>query len=114
MANQSSDEEVFYFSNTEFTREDLIASLNEMVHEYRKLYQTFEEVKAENVDLKNSSVEPRSVQLGKDDSLQIELSKLKAENDSLRLRSSGLEAENERLNEVMSLMDLCQQIQIDF
>ncbi|KZV19231.1 hypothetical protein F511_20967 [Dorcoceras hygrometricum] len=73
MAKQSSDDEVFDFSNTEFTREDLITALNEMVHEYRKLSQTFEEVKAENIDLKNSSVEPRSVQL-----------------------------ENERLNEVMS------------
>ncbi|KZV20698.1 hypothetical protein F511_09675 [Dorcoceras hygrometricum] len=73
-----------------------------MVQEYLKLSQTFEEVKAENVDLKNISVEPRSVQLGKTDSLQIELSKLKAENDSLRLRSSELKAENERLNEVMS------------
>ncbi|KZV46027.1 hypothetical protein F511_27796 [Dorcoceras hygrometricum] len=102
MANQSTEEEVLDFSNTEFTREDLINALNEIVHEYRKLSQTFEEVKAENVDLKNSSVEPRSVQLGKADSLQIELSKLKAENDSLRLRSSELEAENENLNEVMS------------
>ncbi|KZV28035.1 filament-like plant protein 7 [Dorcoceras hygrometricum] len=102
MANQSSDDEVFDFSNTEFTREDLITALNEMVQEYRKLSQKLEEVKAENVDLKNSSVEPRSVQLGETDSLQVELSKLKAENDSLRLRSSELKAENERLNEVMS------------
>ncbi|KZV43604.1 hypothetical protein F511_16496 [Dorcoceras hygrometricum] len=73
-----------------------------MVQEYRKLSQTFEEVKAENVDLKNSSVEPRSVQLGKTDSLQIDLSRLKTENDSLRLRSCELEDENKRLNEVMS------------
>ncbi|KZV36768.1 hypothetical protein F511_26620 [Dorcoceras hygrometricum] len=102
MANQSSEDAVFDFSNTEFTREDLITALNEMVQEYRKLSQTFEEVKAENMDLKNSSVEPRTVQLGKTDSLQIELSKLKTENDSLRLRSCELEAENERLNEVMS------------
>ncbi|KZV14318.1 hypothetical protein F511_19461 [Dorcoceras hygrometricum] len=102
MANQSSDDEVFYFSNTEFTREDLITALNEMVQEYRNLSQTFEGLKVENVDLKNSSVEPRSVQLGKTDSLQIELSKLKAESDSLILRSSELKAENERLNEVMS------------
>ncbi|KZV06910.1 spindle pole body component 110-like [Dorcoceras hygrometricum] len=102
MSNQSLDDEVFDFSNTEFTREDLITALNEMVHEYHKLSQTFEEVKAKYVDLKNSSVEPRSVQLGKTDSLQIELSKLKDENDSLRLRSCELKAENKRLNEVMS------------
>ncbi|KZV29778.1 hypothetical protein F511_44261 [Dorcoceras hygrometricum] len=102
MANQSSDDEVFDFSNTEFTREDLITALNEMVHEYKKLSQTFEEVKAENMDLKNSSVEPNTVQLGETDSLQIELSKLKTENESLRLRSCELESENERLKFVMS------------
>ncbi|KZT76065.1 hypothetical protein F511_46911 [Dorcoceras hygrometricum] len=102
MANQTSEDEVFNFSNTEFTREDLICALNEMVKEYRKLSQTFEEVKAENVDLKNSSVEPRSVQLGKTDSLQIELSKLKTKNECLRIRSSELESEIEKLKLIMS------------
>ncbi|KZV29079.1 hypothetical protein F511_42568 [Dorcoceras hygrometricum] len=71
-----------------------------MVHEYKKNSQTFEEVKAENMDLKNSSVEPSTTQLGETDSLQIEMSKLK--NESLRLRSCELEYENERLNLVMS------------
>ncbi|KZV38165.1 peroxidase 27 [Dorcoceras hygrometricum] len=69
-----------------------------MVHEYKKLSQTFEEVNAENMDLKNSSVEPSTVQLGETDSSQIELTKLKSENDSLRLRSYELESENKRLN----------------
>ncbi|KZV30826.1 hypothetical protein F511_36702 [Dorcoceras hygrometricum] len=101
MANQPSDDEVFDFSKNEFTQENLINALNEMVHEYRKLSQTFEEVKAENMDLKNSSVEPSTVQLGETDSLQIELSKLKTENQSLRLRSCELESKNERLNQVM-------------
>ncbi|KZV38094.1 DNA (cytosine-5)-methyltransferase DRM2 [Dorcoceras hygrometricum] len=54
------------------------------------------------MDLKNRSVKPSTVELGEADSLQTELSKLKAENDSLRLSSCELEAENERLNEVMS------------
>ncbi|KZV33443.1 hypothetical protein F511_17759 [Dorcoceras hygrometricum] len=102
MANQPSDGEVFDFSNTEFTREDLINALNEVVHEYRKLSQTFEEVNAENNSLKNSSVEPSTAQLGETDSFQTELSKLKSENESLRLRSCELESENERLNLVMS------------
>ncbi|KZV50163.1 hypothetical protein F511_20411 [Dorcoceras hygrometricum] len=47
MANQSSEDEVFDFSIVEFTREDLIGALNDMVQEYRKLSHTFEEVKAE-------------------------------------------------------------------
>ncbi|KZV30909.1 hypothetical protein F511_33444 [Dorcoceras hygrometricum] len=102
MANQTTEDEVFDFSNTEFTREDLINTLNEMVHEYRKLSQTFEEIKAENGCLKSSSVEPSTAQLGESDSLQTELSKLRIENESLRNKSCELTSENERLNEVMS------------
>ncbi|KZV24583.1 hypothetical protein F511_38795 [Dorcoceras hygrometricum] len=102
MADQTSDDEVFDFSTIEFTREDLISALNDMVKEYRKLSHTFKEVKAENDDLKNSSVEPSTVELGEAESLQIELSKLKAENELLRNESIELKAENEILNEVMS------------
>ncbi|KZV57370.1 hypothetical protein F511_34943 [Dorcoceras hygrometricum] len=87
---------------SEFTREDLINALNEMVHEYRKLSQTFEETKAENGCLKNSSVEPSTAQLGEADNLQTELSKLKIENDLLRTMSCELSSENERLSQVMS------------
>ncbi|KZV26602.1 DEAD-box ATP-dependent RNA helicase 3, chloroplastic [Dorcoceras hygrometricum] len=101
MADQTSDDEVFDFSNIEFTREDLVSALNDMVKEYRNLTHTFEEVKAENANLKNSSVEPRNVELGEADSLQIELNKPMAENELLRNESSELRAENERLNEVM-------------
>ncbi|KZV38125.1 hypothetical protein F511_28128 [Dorcoceras hygrometricum] len=102
MADQTSDDEVFDFSNVEFTREDLISALNDMVQEYRKLSHTFEEVKDENIDLKNSSVEPSTVQLGEADSLKIELSKLKAENELLRSKSCELESEIEKLNSIMS------------
>ncbi|KZV46083.1 hypothetical protein F511_27119 [Dorcoceras hygrometricum] len=62
----------------------------------RKLSHTFEEVKAENDDLKNSSAEPSAVELGEADSLKIELSKLTTENDLLISKSSELETENER------------------
>ncbi|KZV31152.1 hypothetical protein F511_28251 [Dorcoceras hygrometricum] len=40
-------EEGFDFSNPEFTREDLVTALNEMVLEYKKLSQSFAEFKAE-------------------------------------------------------------------
>ncbi|KZV37117.1 hypothetical protein F511_12752 [Dorcoceras hygrometricum] len=101
MADQTSDDEVFDFSNVEFTREDLVSALNEMVKEYMKLSHSFEEVKAENIDLKNSSAEPSAVELFEADSLKIELSKLTAENELLREESSELKAEIERLNELV-------------
>ncbi|KZV33877.1 hypothetical protein F511_15490 [Dorcoceras hygrometricum] len=102
MADQMADDEVFDFSNVEFTREDLVTALNDMVNEYRKLSHSFEEVKAENVDLKNSSVESSAVQLGDTDSLKIELSKLTAENDVLKNETSELKAEIEILKQVVS------------
>ncbi|KZV42994.1 hypothetical protein F511_37043 [Dorcoceras hygrometricum] len=102
MANQTSEDEVFDFSNVEFTREDLVIALNDMVKEYRKLYHSFEEVKAENSDLKNSSAEPSAVELGEADSLKIELSKLTAEDELLREESSELKAEIESINELVS------------
>ncbi|KZV57335.1 hypothetical protein F511_36464 [Dorcoceras hygrometricum] len=73
-----------------------------MVHEYQKLSQTFEDIKAENGCLKNSSVESSTAQLEDTGSLQTELSKLKIENDLLRTKSCELSSENERLSQVMS------------
>ncbi|KZV31456.1 hypothetical protein F511_37755 [Dorcoceras hygrometricum] len=102
MADQTSDDEVFDFSNVEFTREYLVSALNDMVKEYRKLSHSFEEVKAENSDLKNSSAEPSAVELGEADSLKIELSKLTVENELLREESSEIKAEIESLNELVS------------
>ncbi|KZV25091.1 hypothetical protein F511_43435 [Dorcoceras hygrometricum] len=101
MADQTSDDEVFDFSNVEFTREDLVSALNDMVKEYRKLSHSFEEVKAETSDLKNSSAEPSAVEIGEADSLKIELSKLTAENELMREESSELKAEIESLNELV-------------
>ncbi|KZV25828.1 hypothetical protein F511_12235 [Dorcoceras hygrometricum] len=73
-----------------------------MVKEYRKLSHSFEEVKVENADLKNSSVEPSAVEPGDTDSLKIELSKLTAENDVLKNETSELKAEIEILKQVLS------------
>ncbi|KZV34310.1 acyl-CoA-binding domain-containing protein 4 [Dorcoceras hygrometricum] len=102
MADQTSDDEVFDFSNVEFTRKDLVSALNNIVKEYRKLSHSFEEVKAENSDLKNSPAEPSTVELGEADSLKIELSKLTTENELLRAKSCELEAEIEDLNSILS------------
>ncbi|KZV18570.1 hypothetical protein F511_42531 [Dorcoceras hygrometricum] len=53
MADHMDDDEVFDFANTEFTREDLVQALNDMVHEYKTLSHTFKEIKVENASLKN-------------------------------------------------------------
>ncbi|KZV28149.1 hypothetical protein F511_27626 [Dorcoceras hygrometricum] len=102
MANQTSDDEVFDFSNVEFTREDLVQALNDMVHEYKTLSHTFEEIKAENASLKNSSAESSSDELEDTDSLKTELSRLKIENDLLRNEASELKAEVDKLTKEMS------------
>ncbi|KZV25123.1 hypothetical protein F511_27438 [Dorcoceras hygrometricum] len=59
-------------------------------------------IKAENKNLKNSSIESSTDTLEDIDSLKTELSKLMMGNELLRNKSSELKAENERLNEVMS------------
>ncbi|KZV35412.1 dystroglycan-like [Dorcoceras hygrometricum] len=102
MADQTDDDEVFDFANSEFTREDLVQALNDMVHEYKTLSHTFEEIKAENASLKNSSAESSSDELEDTDSLNTELSRLKIEIDLLRNEASELKAEVDKLTEEMS------------
>ncbi|KZV32044.1 spindle pole body component 110-like [Dorcoceras hygrometricum] len=89
-------EEVFDFSSPEFTREDLVTALNEMVLEYKKRSQSFDEVKSErescaaNVDLVGSS------------NMQAALSKLVTENEELRSRSEEMRHENQWLAAIIS------------
>ncbi|KZV18607.1 hypothetical protein F511_40396 [Dorcoceras hygrometricum] len=93
MADQTDEDEVFDFSNVEFTRDDLVIALNDMVKEYRKLSHSFEEAKAESMSLKSSSAESSSDELEDVDILKTELSKLQAENELLRNEISELKAE---------------------
>ncbi|KZV52959.1 hypothetical protein F511_34813 [Dorcoceras hygrometricum] len=93
MADQTDEDEVFDFSNVEFTRDDLVIALNDMVKEYRKLSHSFDEAKAENMSLKSSSAESSSDELEDADILKTELSKLQAENEMLRNEISELKAE---------------------
>ncbi|KZV32745.1 hypothetical protein F511_24184 [Dorcoceras hygrometricum] len=93
MADQTDEDEVFDFSNFEFTRYDLVIALNDMVKEYRKLSHSFDEAKAENMSLKSSSAESSSDELEDADILKTELSKLQAENELLRNEISELKAE---------------------
>ncbi|KZV36566.1 hypothetical protein F511_23595 [Dorcoceras hygrometricum] len=93
MADQTDEDEVFDFSNVDFTRDDLVIALNDMVKEYRKLSHSFEEAKAENMSLKSSSADSSSDDLEDVDILKTELSKLQAENELLRNEISELKAE---------------------
>ncbi|KZV23040.1 hypothetical protein F511_28800 [Dorcoceras hygrometricum] len=102
MADQTDDDEVFDFSNVEFTRDDLVIALNDMVKEYRKLSHSFEEAKAENMSLKSSSIDSNSDEFEDIDILKTELSKLQAENEMLKDETSELKAEIEELNQLVS------------
>ncbi|KZV40605.1 hypothetical protein F511_33156 [Dorcoceras hygrometricum] len=102
MADQTDDDEVFDFSNVEFTRDDLVTALNDMVKEYRKLSHSFEEAKAENICLKCSSIESNSDEFEDIEILKTELSKLQAENEMLKDETSELKAEIEALNQLVS------------
>ncbi|KZV16284.1 hypothetical protein F511_38348 [Dorcoceras hygrometricum] len=84
------NDEVFDFSNIEFTCEDLVSALNEMVHEYKKL-SIFEDVKDENKCLKDKSDEASCSQLDESDSLKTELTHedQKPFNDKTGLRFSS-------------------------
>ncbi|KZV23533.1 hypothetical protein F511_36230 [Dorcoceras hygrometricum] len=102
MADQTDDDEVFDFSNVEFTRDDLVIALNDMVKEYRKLSHSFEEAKAENMSLKSSSIDSNSDEFEDIDILKTELSKLQAKNEMLKDEASELKAEVNKLTVEMS------------
>ncbi|KZV24743.1 hypothetical protein F511_34189 [Dorcoceras hygrometricum] len=58
-----------------FTLEDLVHALNEMVYEYKKLSQIFEDVKSEKECLKDKSDDASCLQLEDSDNIKTELSK---------------------------------------
>ncbi|KZV30336.1 hypothetical protein F511_37219 [Dorcoceras hygrometricum] len=72
------NDEVFDISNLEFTREDLVTALDDMVHEYKKLSQSFEEVKAEKESRATKA------ELVSSSKMQAALSKLSTENEELK------------------------------
>ncbi|KZV32555.1 triacylglycerol lipase [Dorcoceras hygrometricum] len=84
-------DEVFDFSNLEFTREYLVTTLNDIVQEYKKLSQSFEEVKT-----KRESWAIKGELVGSCD-MQANLSKLTTANEELRCKSQDMLYENQRL-----------------
>ncbi|KZV45837.1 hypothetical protein F511_32273 [Dorcoceras hygrometricum] len=102
MADQQTMMRYLYFSNVEFTRDDLVIALNDMVQEYMKAFHSFEEAKAENISLKNSSTESSSDELEDVDSLKTKLSRLTVENEMLKDETSELKEEIFVLKQVVS------------
>ncbi|KZV27726.1 hypothetical protein F511_03964 [Dorcoceras hygrometricum] len=89
-------DEIFDFSNLEFTCEDLVTTLNDMVQEYKKLSQSFKKVKAKKDSCANKA------KLVSSSDLQATLSKLATENEELRSRSEEMVNENKRLARIIN------------
>ncbi|XP_073282378.1 uncharacterized protein [Primulina huaijiensis] len=74
---ESASEQVFDFSSTDFTREELISTLHDMVNEYHKLARSFEKVRAEQNDPNGDKTQiDESVEVS---SLKKEIAKQRAE-----------------------------------
>ncbi|KZV52939.1 hypothetical protein F511_35424 [Dorcoceras hygrometricum] len=100
---RASDRRRHRFDKKPYVKRGYHNALNdEMIHEYKKLSQTFKDVKAENECLKDNSDGTSHLQLDYSDSLKIELSKMKTEIESLISKSNELTSENDKLNQVMS------------
>ena len=72
------DSEVFDFASDEFTKTDLVNALNEMVIEYKKLSDSFNEM-----NLKNKS-DSTSFQTIQSDILKNQVTELSTENKKLK------------------------------
>ncbi|KZV37647.1 hypothetical protein F511_03953 [Dorcoceras hygrometricum] len=91
--------------HAEILRADLVTALNDMVVKYRKLSQSFEEVKAEK-ESRATKAEPVS-----SDDLQTPLSKLKTENEDLRSRFQEMMNEHQRFAQISSWTKLSASLQ---
>ncbi|XP_073138522.1 uncharacterized protein [Henckelia pumila] len=100
MANsqhEEDDTEVFDFNSSDFTQEELIQALNEMVTEYKKLSTSFEEAKTKKACLIDKSRESSCLQQKELDSLRTKLNLLAAENDDMKLVFQATLYENQKL-----------------
>ncbi|KZV50558.1 hypothetical protein F511_33697 [Dorcoceras hygrometricum] len=86
----------YFFFKPEFTREDLVIALNEIVLEYKKLSKSFKEIKAEEESCATSAG------LAGSSAMQAALTKLATENAELRSRSEEMLYENQRLADIIN------------
>ncbi|XP_073136954.1 uncharacterized protein [Henckelia pumila] len=94
MANDSefSDEgEVLDFTFDEFSKEDLINAINEMVNEYRILSHKFDEVRTNRKSSIDKSDQGNSNEYTESDSLKAQISLLMTENNDMRNKLTGMQ-----------------------
>ncbi|XP_073120346.1 uncharacterized protein [Henckelia pumila] len=100
MANsihEEDDIEVLDFNSSDFTQEELIQALNEMVAEYKKLSISFEEAKTEKSCLIDKSRESSCLQQKELDGLKTKLNLLATENDNMKRVFQTTFFENQKL-----------------
>ena len=88
----SADDQVFDFSSNEFSKEELVDALNDMVIEYKKLADSLNENKLKSDSL-NFSKQNDEINV-----LQNRVSELAAENVILKAAAQSTSIENKRLN----------------
>ncbi|XP_073017771.1 uncharacterized protein [Primulina eburnea] len=93
----STDEMIFDFNSVEFTREDLVTSLHDMVDEFKRLSHQFNEATTEKQKLENKLALSSCSQQKEVNGLRVKLSLLMAENDDLRRLFHVTLKENKRL-----------------
>ena len=96
---KSSSQQVFDFSSTDFTIEELISTLHDMVNEYQKLALSFDKARAKQNDPKDDKTKTdESVDML---SLKREIAKLNNERSRDQLMIQKLLLENSKHNELI-------------
>ncbi|XP_073119904.1 uncharacterized protein [Henckelia pumila] len=97
----STSEQVFDFSPEEFTREELIKALHDMVNEYHQLSLAFNEVRAKQKDLQDNSTELSFEQSVEISCLETEIAELRTENEQLKINIKNLTIEKHNMDEII-------------
>lgn len=98
--------QVFNFESTEFSHDELVCALNDMVIEYSKLSKLFEEVKAENKGLTDLSINSNCCK-----DLKAEVVKLQTENKIIQVEHQKMTLLIEAWNKSSVSLEKMQELQ---
>ncbi|XP_073131449.1 uncharacterized protein [Henckelia pumila] len=105
MANDADipdDGEVLDFTSDEFSKEDLINALNNMVNEYHMLSHKFDEVRTNRKSSTDKSDQSNSDEYTGSDSLKAQISLLMTENNDMRSQLQETLSENQILTDLVN------------